>query len=384
MKKYCVFIFLLTFFFGASLAFGMGERPELDTSDFSDTPVVEATPSADINLENSDTTELVKEDSVTSKQSAPAPAPLSAPPPPPPSSESAQDYTGDPRFEELHRQYAEAIKGKQFLQAHQILYTIPSDQQLRRERLDKPYLDMFKSIENELANVNPLLLKDEDLEESVRKVLAKLYREAQASLLQGKQDIAKDLLIHMLFLNRRDSRAKKLLEYGLDLRVGSYKVEDIESKYRSKSSTFFYGGNYLAAVDVLTTLVLFNKEDPLIYERLGSSYYMMGEKQKAIDAWSTALFFNPDNKQLEKIIQKARDVLLEEQKESKEERLTKKKINISVSNNEETQLLGIYKTQNDAYIFAAELKKQGMSPLIEETETGKWSVKVPKKQLKKK
>ena len=92
----------------------------------------------------------------------------------------------------------------------------------------------------------------------------------------------KDLLIQVLFLHRRNLRAKKLLEYELELKTGEYKVEDINKKYWKKSGISFYGGNYESAVKYLDILSKIDNKNPEIFDRLGSNYYMMGEKRKRL------------------------------------------------------------------------------------------------------
>ena len=203
-------------------------------------------------------------------------------------------------------------------------------------------------------------------------------------MIQGNTNLAKDLLIQILFTQRWNFKAKKLLEYGLELPPGSYRIEDMLTKYEEKSKVSFYGGNYAAAVEALNTLLVFKQDDPSLYEKLGSAYYMMGEPKKAIESWNTALFFNPSNKDLEKIVANAKIALAEEAKEAKEREKNRKTTTETKAAPVETQVFGVYRTKNEAYNFAGELKKKGMDPIVEETDNGKWAVKVPVSQIQKK
>jgi|GEM_PF-1131700 len=294
-----------------------------------------------------------------------------------------QPLTDDVLFD-LEKNYEDLIKQKQFNEALALLVKVPDSQLTRRRKIEKGLLYTFVAVEDEVSKTNTLFQKDDELDEATKKTVQKLYKEAQLALIQGKNDLSRDLLIHILNLHRRSLRAKKLLELGLDLKVGSYKIENMETKYWDKSKVYFYGGNYGASIDALTVLLFFDNENPLVYERLGSSYYMSGEKKKAIEAWNTALYFDPTNKDLAQIVEKTKQVMKEDETENKALEQNRKKTTTTQATPVESQVFGIYKTQNEAYNYASELKKQGLNPIVEETDNGKWAVKVPKSQLEKK
>ncbi len=289
----------------------------------------------------------------------------------------------DDELSDLERAYKEKMNQKQYMDAYDILQKIPDKQLDKRKKAEKASLTVFRQIEEDITkNTNPLFQKEEELDEDTRKSIQKLYREAQAAYLQGNTDLTRDLLIQILYLHRPNVKAKKFLLTGLNLKSEDYKVEDIKQKYWDKSKTLFYGGNYMQSAEALNVLIFFDKENPLVYERLGSSYYMMGEKKKAIEAWNTALFFNPGNKDLEGTIERAKKVMAEEDAEAKKQQAVKK-TTTSKEKVGETQMMGLFKTQTEAYNFAGELKKRNLSPIVEEQDNGKWAVKVPKNQLQK-
>ena len=279
--------------------------------------------------------------------------------------------------------YERLLKQKQFSKALTNLEKIPTPQRRRSEKKVYEQLDLFKNIEEESENQSNLFNEEDELNDQQKAIVKKLYREAQHALINEKKDLAKDLLIHIVYLHRRNFKAKRLLERGLDMRTGDYKVENIEDKYWTKSRTYFYGGNYEKATNVLKTLTFFDKENTQIYERLGSSYHMSGENKKAVEAWRTAQFLDPTNKTLDIFIKKAEETINDEKKQAKLRRLERKsKINETKNTTKTTQplqLLGVYSKQTQAYSYAQKLKAQGLKGIVEELDNGKWAVKVPKK-----
>ena len=325
-----------------------------------------------------------------------APAPVQAPnaaapvapelPVSPALSIATANLLGDEELADTQKAYKDQIETRQFAEALATLERIPQPQWNDKQRAHYPVLLIFKQAEEEGSKTSSLFQKDSDIDEPLRKTTNKLYKESQMALLNGKPELSRDLLIQILFLNRRDSKSRKLLEYGLHLKVGEYRVEDVEDKYWNKSSVLFYGGNYGEAVEALSVLVFFDKENPLIYERMGSSYYMLGEKRKAIEAWGTALFFNPKNTELKDVVDRAKKAMADEEVEARERTKTKKTTTTTAPAiaDADLQLMGLFKTQGEAYNFAAELKKRGLDTYVDEQDNGKWSVKVPKVQMQKK
>jgi tetratricopeptide (TPR) repeat protein len=289
----------------------------------------------------------------------------------------------DDELADMERSYKEKLGQKLYADALAILNKIPDKQLDKKKKTEKVTLQLFGQVEEESAkNNNALFQKEDELDEDTQKTIQKLYREAQYAIFNGNNDLARDLLIQILYLHRPNIKAKKMMLLGLNLKSEDYKVEDIKQKYWNKSKTLFYGGNYQASAEALNVLVFFDKENPLIYERLGSSYYMMGEKRKAIESWNTALFFNPGNKDLEATVERAKKAMAEEEAEARNQPNVVKK-NTPVLKAGETQLMGLFKTQTEAYNFASELKKKNLTPVVEEQDNGRWAVKVPKNQLQK-
>jgi len=286
----------------------------------------------------------------------------------------------DDELFQLEQKYKDAMATKKYDEALPLLLQMPESSMSRPRRAEKQMLTTFQVVEARVASSSSMFQKDDELDDATKKSIQKLYKQAQSALIDNQLDLAKDVLIHVLFIHRQNLRAKLLLEEALDLKSGAYKIENMESKYWNKSSIAFYGGNYQQAVDVLQALSYFDKDNPLVYERMGSSYYMMGEKEKAISAWNTAVFLDPSNKEIEDVIKKTQELIAEEKAAAKEQK-TKAKAAQSV-NLAETQLMGKFPKQDQAYDYANTLRKQGTEAIVTEEDDGKWAVRVPKKGSK--
>jgi tetratricopeptide (TPR) repeat protein len=306
------------------------------------------------------------------------PSPIAAASQKIPTSAVLAPLTEDELFQ-VQQSYADAIAQKRFEDAIGLIERVPTKDMSRQQKEEKVVLARFRDIETKVTQSSSLFQKDDELDDATRKSIQRLYREAQAALIAKQNDLARDLLIHTLFLHRQNLRAKTMLEDVLELKTGSYKVENMEEKYWKQSSILFYGGNYAQAVEVLRALTYFSKDNPVIYERMGSCYYMLGENQNAISSWNTAVFLNPDNKELQPLITKVQKLMEEEKAQAKEKRQAVRQKQIPEG---DLQLMGMFPDQNRAYDFASKLRAQGMDPIVTEEDNGKWSVKTVKSQTK--
>lgn len=286
-------------------------------------------------------------------------------------------------IELARKTYERMLKQKQFERALTSLQKIPEPQRKKNELKNYRLLTTFKKIDEQSKDQSNIFNEDDELNSQNKAIVTKLYREAKNALLINDRELAKNLLIHIIYIHRRNYKAKKLLQMELDQNIGDYKIENIEDKYWVKSETHFYGGNYEKAIHSLKTLTYFDKENAEIYERLGSSYYMSGQKERAIEAWTTAIYLNPKNKDLQKLIDKTKELVKRDQVIAKKRREKREKRKEETKNkktdNKNLQLLGVYSNQSQAYNYAQKLKKQGLQGIVEELENGKWAVKVPKK-----
>jgi len=307
------------------------------------------------------------------------PSPISAMSQKIPTSTTLAPLTEDELFQ-VQQNYTDAISQKRFEDALGLVERIPTKDLSRQQREEKAVLRRFRDVETKVSESSSLFQKDDELDDATRKSIQRLYREAQSAVLNKQDDLAKDLLIHTLFLHRQNLRAKTVMEDILELRTGGYKVENMEEKYWKQSSILFYGGNYSQAVEILRALTYFSKDNPVIYERMGSCYYMLGESQNAISAWNTAVFLNPDNKELQPLIAKVQKLIEEEKIREKEKRKVVREAKKVPEG--DLQLMGMFPAQNKAYDFASKLRSQGMDPIVTEEDNGKWSVKILKPQAK--
>ncbi len=306
------------------------------------------------------------------------PSPLAAASQKIPTSASLAPLTEDELFQ-VQQSYTDAIAQKRFEDALSLIERIPTKDMSRQQKEEKAILRRFRDVEVQVSQSSSLFQKDDELDEATRKSIQRLYREAQAALIDKKTDLARDLFIHVLFLHRQNLRAKTMLEDVLELKTGFYKVENMEEKYWKQSSVLFYGGNYARAVDTLRALTYFSKDNPVVYERMGSCYYMLGENPNAISSWNTAVFLNPDNKELQPLISKVQKLIEEEKAQSKEKRLVRQTKQIPEG---DLQLMGMFPNQDRAYDFASKLRAQRMDPIVAEEDSGKWSVKTVKNKAK--
>lgn len=289
--------------------------------------------------------------------------------------------TQNVELDELRLKLQEQLKQKKYEKALESLEQIPKNLRTEKESNLVKNFNLFKRID-ELEKENDSQFKRKsDLDEDTKKFMDRLFSEAQQFFLEGDKQIAQDLLIQVLFLDRTNFKAKKFLEYGLELGLGAYAIENMESKYWKLSDVYFYGGNYEKSIQALKLLSVFDPKNPLIFEKMGSTYYMMGETKKAINAWNTAIFLDPSNKELPLVIQNATQEMEKQDQEIKERIANRGKQRDSQSKNKaETQLLGVFNEQSKAYDYAQKVKQQkpGVEVIVEQDNEGKWTVAVPK------
>jgi len=276
---------------------------------------------------------------------------------------------------DLLKQYRLSVQQKRFLDALGIIEKVPTSKVPIAFKTEIAFLKKLEQVELRATKSNAVINRDSEMEEPLKKQVDRLLREAQFALLGGRNEIAKDVLIHVIFLTGQNVRARYLLEDMLDLKSDAYKIENMESKYWKRSETGFYGGNYQQSVDALQVLTALDSENPMVFERLGSSYYMMAEREKALAAWNTAVFLNPENAGLKEMAAQLEKVVEQDKIDAKKNRQTIKKMAQTPVG--ETIVLGKFTSQEKAYEFAAQVKKQGGKPTISEEE-GKWVVRGPK------
>ena len=227
---------------------------------------------------------------------------------------------------------------------------------------------------------NSMAMKEDEVDPDVIKKVNKYFNESVKNYLNGRTTVARKILLQILFIYPDYPKAQYFLAKGFKMPPGTYKVKDQVLSLIKRSDNYFYGGNYLKSAEDLEVLAILERDNPVVFEKLGSAYYMMNNKQKAVDTWTTALFFNPDNAQLEEMINTTKEVLLKEAEEgSPLEKANANKVVI-----DDPQVMGVFKRQSEAFELMKELRNQGLTVAIKENDDGKWAVQVSRKELQEK
>ena len=281
---------------------------------------------------------------------------------------------------EIIEKYNKFLKQKQFEKALENLNLVPDSQLNEEQQVQKNTLMIYAQIDVDKAENERQFGKDESLDPEVAKTVKRLQREAKLYILTDKNDLARDILIQSLYLDRKNFTSKQILERNLELPLGSYRVENIEAKYWKESLIQLRSGYPSQSVDSLTVLASFDPENPAIFERMGSSYYLAGHVKKAIEAWKRALYLDPQNTALKAFIENAEEEVKRQDQQTKEFLAAKKKTKKAVDSSVEMQVLRIVNDSNTAYSYAQEVRQQmpGKQVSVEELDNGKWAVKIAK------
>ncbi|MEK9726832.1 MAG: hypothetical protein VW397_01865 [Candidatus Margulisiibacteriota bacterium] len=224
---------------------------------------------------------------------------------------------------------------------------------------------------------NSMAMKEDEVDPEILSKVKKYMSAADQNFLKDQKDTARQILIQVLFIYPDYPKARFFLSKGYQLAPGSYQVSDQVVRLIKRSDNYFYGGNYLKSANDLEVLAILERDNAVVYEKLGSAYYMMNLKQKAIDTWTTALFFNPDNKKLEELIENTKVLLQEDALAGNPlEKASANKVII-----EDPQVMGVFKRQSEAFGLMKDLREQGLTVGIVENEDGKWVVQVSRKEL---
>ncbi|MGC6367039.1 MAG: hypothetical protein ACON35_03480 [Candidatus Marinamargulisbacteria bacterium] len=276
--------------------------------------------------------------------------------------------------------YELAMDEKRYQDALTILNNKAEEKRTIPEKELMKALDIVIEITSMEWPKNSMAMKEDEMDPEVLKVVNKYMDAVIKNFLAGKLGVSQKILIQVLFVYPDYPKARMFLTKGYQMPPGSYKVDDQVLKLLKKSDNFFYGGNYLKSAENLEVLAILERDNPVVYEKLGSAYYMMNEKQKAVDTWTTALFFNPNNEQLEELIETTKVALEEEALAGNPlEQASANKVVI-----EDPQVMGVFKRQSEAFTLMKDLRNQGLSVGIVENDDGKWVVQVSRKELQEK
>ncbi|MEN3013377.1 MAG: tetratricopeptide repeat protein [Endomicrobiia bacterium] len=77
----------------------------------------------------------------------------------------------------------------------------------------------------------------------------------------------------------------------------------IVDKLHSESLIAFRKRDYATAIKLCEEILLLEPEDVLAYKRLGSAFYALGQKDKALQMWQQALQLDPKDEKLKNMIE---------------------------------------------------------------------------------
>jgi tetratricopeptide (TPR) repeat protein len=243
-------------------------------------------------------------------------------------------------------------------------------------------LKLFEFIDSESSKNIKMFGKSDYLELSDKKTVARLYKSSQYHFIEGNNELVKDLLIQALFIDRNHQLSRNLLKHGLNAPPGTYKIENLERKYWKSSLSNLYSGYPERALSDLMVLSQFDPENPLIFERMGSAYYSMGDAQNAVESWQRALYLNPDNADLKGFIEKAKVEVNRQDKIVSDILSQKHNRKVVVSKDDKIRVLGVYRDSNEAFSFAQEVREALNTPhvMVNERNDGKWEVRLIEKK----
>ncbi|MDA1353097.1 MAG: hypothetical protein O3A01_01340 [bacterium] len=276
--------------------------------------------------------------------------------------------------------YQKHIKSYEFDKALVALQEVPTKSLSLKEKrliLRLETVVMVDGMKQETQS-NILAANETDLDPEIVKAAKRQYRNAQDLFLEGKDEIVELVLINILNIYPGYFKAEMLMEKGLEKRKGDYKVYDVVGKLSSRAANYFYGGSYYLASKDYEVLAIIDNKNPEVFEKMGSNYYMMNQKQEALDAWTQSLFLDPNNKELKSFIENTKRYLAAEaSKKAATPKVAKEKVQI-----DDPQVMGVFKSQTQAFDLMESLKARGLKVLVEEDDKGRWVVTVSREELR--
>jgi len=217
---------------------------------------------------------------------------------------------------EENREKAEKFLRRNFSKAEEFLEKIPTSQRTEAEVGYLEKLKMFDKVLEEEKVWEAQFGKQETTDPFTATQVSRLYKAAQVAILDDEYPLANDYLSQATYLDPKDQKIKSLGELALGEKP---KRENVEAKYHELSIKDIYRGNFKAAASNLEILIKFDPDNPVIYERLGTAYYLDWNIDKAVQSWKSALYYDSENKDLlERWIDNAEKYKEEQYKEIKD------------------------------------------------------------------
>ncbi len=277
-----------------------------------------------------------------------------------------------------NREKYEKFRLKNFSKAEEYLEKIPtSHRSLEEQQTLEDFLIFNTVIENQKIWESQFG-KQETTDFATAQQVNRLYKAAQVAILDDELSLASDYLNQAAFLDPKDQRIKSLGEMVLGEKP---KRENVEAKYHELSIKNIYTGNFTEAAAQLEILVKFAPDNPVIYERLGTAYYLDWNIDKAVQSWNSALYYQSENKALlERWIANAEKYKEEQHKEIKQLLAKNKKESGSAIDDSNYNVMVLFtstdqsKSTSYAQEAAGYLKKGEKIDVRENFETGDFQV----------
>jgi tetratricopeptide (TPR) repeat protein len=279
---------------------------------------------------------------------------------------------------EENREKYEKFRRKNFSKAKDYLNEIPESHLTDEETDTLEKLVIFEQVIEDQKIWEAQFGKQETGDPYTTNQVNRLYKAAQVSILDNEYSLASDYLSQATFLDPKDQRVKSLGELVLGEKP---KRVNVEAKYHELSIKNIYTGNFEEAAKELEILSKFTPDNPIIYERMGTAYYLDWNIDKAVQSWKSALYYNSENKELlERWIENAEKYKEEQHREIKS-LIAKKKTDKSDITNDDNYFVTVLFTNSDqakATSYAQEagayLKNKEKIEVRENFDTGDFQV----------
>ncbi len=193
--------------------------------------------------------------------------------------------------------FEEAVKNYTTGNYKQALTNLNKAKEIMPEAID---LDIYIERIKLVSSLYPVI--------TARDKVSRLLVRGITFFIKGDNLSAVKVINYALNLAPDDSNIMRLLS-TIEEKTG-IRAEKIESpagttivdKLHNESLIAFRKRDYATVVKLCEEILLLEPEDVLAYKRLGSAFYAMGERDKAIQMWEQALKLNPKDDKLRKLI----------------------------------------------------------------------------------
>lgn len=142
---------------------------------------------------------------------------------------------------------------------------------------------------------------------------ADLFRQAITKYVDGDVDAMLNILRYLRSMDPSNTEVNTLIrvikkEEGIkETEAEQVKGMNLIDQKLSESLEYFYNGKYNKVVELSNEVLSIDPNNALAYKRIGSAYYAIGQKEKAIEAWEMSMRLNPQDVTLKTFIEKAKE-----------------------------------------------------------------------------